>query len=161
MITLMEHSQNLASLEDVSSLPLVTAFIIDFWIIPAVTRERFWQVSLRLQTPLPYQQSILSPLSPQRGSCLFPWAHSVQGPAGRTSNILSLANKKSHSCQSHQTWPGEGPGWTQNMKKSAFPQQNVLAEIWPISSSPYWREIRLIWKTLLANAELWSGKYCH
>lgn len=30
MIALMEHSQNLASLEDVFSLPLVTAFIIDF-----------------------------------------------------------------------------------------------------------------------------------
>lgn len=30
MIALIEHLQNLASLEDVFFLPLVTAFIIDF-----------------------------------------------------------------------------------------------------------------------------------
>lgn len=63
MIALIEHLQNLASLEDLFFLPLVTAFIIGFQIIPAVTRERVWQVSLEAGRSL-LPSSIEHPFTP-------------------------------------------------------------------------------------------------
>lgn len=101
MIALIEHLQNLTSLEDVFFLPLVTAFIIDFQIISTVTRKRFWQVSpeacrcllpLLIEHPFTPSATILSYCLATHTFC--------SGTSRRTFNILSITNKKGSSC-----WP--------------------------------------------------------
>lgn len=75
MIALMEHSQNL----DVFSLPLVAAFTIDFWLIPTVTRERFWQVSLEAADPIPLSAEHPFCPEPSLGPACFPPCRDQQG----------------------------------------------------------------------------------